>query len=99
MIEAPDISATASGASIQRLVRRWSDDYRVIGIVDWSGTVHSRIARCGEDHDKHFGWRMNKCWDWDIPKQRLYHEGSVDCQDKDAIMRHLQRKGFLSTND
>jgi hypothetical protein len=85
-------------ACVMRLVRRWGEDSRVIGIIDWSGSVHSRVAQIGEDHDKHFGWRMNKCWDWDIQKQRLYHEGSVDEEDVGRIMRHLRRKGFISPN-
>jgi len=91
----PTIPPTAHGPSILRLIERWSDDFRIIGIVDYYGAVHSRIAKCGEDHNKHFGWRMNKCWDWSVTRQTLYHDGAVDVEDKAAIMRHLGRKGLV----
>lgn len=83
-------------ARVSREFRTWKNGSRIIGIVDYYGAVHSRIAQSGDDHNKHFGARMHKCWDFDCG--RLYH-GWIEEEDREAILRHLKRKYSLREND
>jgi len=81
-------------ARVSREFKAWNGK-RIIGIVDYYGAVHSRIAECGDDHNKHFGARMHKCWDFDCG--RLYH-GLIEEEDRESILRHLKRKYSLREN-
>jgi len=74
-----------------RTLNRWSEDFRIIGIIDYRGVVYSVHAKFGEDHDKHFGWRMNKCWDYDPHKKQLYYS-NLNVEDIDRVERHIRRK-------
>ena len=82
-------------ARVSRVFRSWETGQRIIGIVDYYGAVHSRLAKCGEDHNKHFGARMHKCWEFS--DGRLWH-GYLEEEDRDAILRHLKRKYSIREN-
>ena len=83
----------AAWVRASREFKRWNGQ-RIIGIVDYYGAVHSRIAEDGDDHDKHFGQRMHKCWDF-MDGQLWY--GYLEDDDKEAILRHLARKYSIRT--
>ena len=76
-------------ARVSRPFTAWKKNGRIIGIVDYYGAVHSRIAKSGDDHNMHFGSRMHKCWDF--ADGRLWH-GWIEDEDREAIFRHLKRK-------
>ena len=81
-------------ARVSREFKAWKGG-RIIGIVDYYGAVHSRLAKSGDDHNKHFGARMHKCWD--LVDGRLWH-GYLEEQDRQAIFRHLARKYSIREN-
>lgn len=89
------LAAMAGSARVSRTFLGWKSDGRILGIIDYYGAVHSRVAKSGEDHDKHFGWRMNKCWSFE--DGRLWH-GYLEADDRDAIERHLKRKYSIRMN-
>lgn len=66
----------------------WENGGRVVGIIDYYGAVHSRLAECGEDHHKHFGARMHNPWEFNGD---IYH-GGLDDEELEAVKRHLRRK-------
>ena len=81
-------------ARVSREFKAWKAG-RIIGIVDYYGAVHSRLAKSGDDHNKHFGARMHKCWDF--VDGRLWH-GYLEEEDREAIFRHLKRKYSIREN-